>query len=356
VSDGPAFHDLSCLVHVHSTYSDGTATVTELLDEAREAGAEALLLTDHDTLGAREDGREGDRDGVFLLVGVEVSPRDGHYLAFGVDHPIEHRGLSQVEIAAAVRATGGVGFAAHPFSRGGRMLAPGIASRIIRPHDWPAIEHDGGTDGIEVWSVLTDAAESWRTPAEAIRWLRNPEAHVAAGPPEDQLRIWDALSASRRVPAVGGLDDHQRGFRIRGRVRSPVPHRRTFHLVRTHLLCERPLSGDVGADRETIVSALRSGSAWINCPFVAPAHGARLWAEREDGALLPMGGEGTAGRAVLRLRLPRSADLLVLRDGTAIERADAAELDLEISDPGAYRVEARIDGRLWLLSNPVHLR
>ena len=30
--------------------------------------------------------------------------------------------------------------------------------------------------------------------------------------------------------------------------------------------------------------------------------------------------------------------------------------DLPITDPGAYRVEARIAGRLWLLSNPVHLR
>jgi hypothetical protein len=31
-------------------------------------------------------------------------------------------------------------------------------------------------------------------------------------------------------------------------------------------------------------------------------------------------------------------------------------LDLDIAEPGAYRLEARIDGRLWLLSNPIHLR
>jgi histidinol phosphatase-like PHP family hydrolase len=60
--------DVSCVVHVHSTYSDGTATVPELLGAAREAGADALLLTDHDSLGAREDGWEGMHGGVFLLV------------------------------------------------------------------------------------------------------------------------------------------------------------------------------------------------------------------------------------------------------------------------------------------------
>jgi hypothetical protein len=34
----------------------------------------------------------------------------------------------------------------------------------------------------------------------------------------------------------------------------------------------------------------------------------------------------------------------------------AATLDLDLEAGGVYRVEARIDGRLWLLSNPVHLR
>jgi hypothetical protein len=28
----------------------------------------------------------------------------------------------------------------------------------------------------------------------------------------------------------------------------------------------------------------------------------------------------------------------------------------DITDSGVYRVEARIDERLWLVSNPVHLR
>src|SRR5690348_319059 len=112
-------HDLSAVVHVHSTLSDGTATVAELLEAARASGAGALLLTDHDTLAARGDGWAGTHDGVALVVGTEVSPRGGHYLAFGVSGEIAHAGLSEVEIAAAVREAGGVGFAAHPFSEGG---------------------------------------------------------------------------------------------------------------------------------------------------------------------------------------------------------------------------------------------
>jgi hypothetical protein len=341
---------------VHSTYSDGTATVPEIAAAAAAAGADAVLLTDHDSLGARRAGWEGRHGSVLVLVGTEVSPRQGHYLAFGVDREIAHAGRSAAQIAAAVRAAGGVGFAAHPFSRGGRMLVPALARQVVRPHGWPALEDPDGCDGIELWSLTTDAAEGWRTPGEAVRWLRDPEAAIAAGPPAHHLRRWDALSALRCMPAIGGLDGHQPGVRVRGRVHSPLSHRRTFALLRTHLLCERALTGDPAADWPTVRHALAAGAAWLSCPCVAPAYGARLWAERADGGIVPMGAEEAARRSVLRVRLPRAADVRVVRDGSPWRHARGSALDFDIAARGVYRVEARVDGRLWLLSNPVHLR
>ena len=352
----PVGFDVSCVVHVHSTYSDGTATVPDLLSAATEAGADAVLLTDHDTVGARRDGWEGMHERVFLLVGVEISPKHGHYLAFGVDEEVSHAGRSAGEIAVAVRAAGGIGFAAHPFSTGGHMLVPSLARRIVLPHGWPALDEPGGADGLELWSLTTDAAEGWRTPAEAWRWLRDPEAAVARGAPPQHLRRWDALSAHRRMPAIAGLDGHAPGIRVGGRVRSPLSHARTFGLLRTHLVADRALTGAVERDRTTLIDALGAGSAWLSCPFVAPVESPRLWAERDDGRAVPMGGECRTQPAVLRLRLTRAADIQVLRDGSPWRTAHGERLDLDLDGPGAYRVEARIGGRLWLLSNPIHLR
>jgi hypothetical protein len=58
----------------------------------------------------------------------------------------------------------------------------------------------------------------------------------------------------------------------------------------------------------------------------------------------------------LRVLLPRPAALTLIRDGRAIHEAHAAHIDLDVDRPGVYRLEARVDGRLWLLSNPIHLR
>jgi hypothetical protein len=135
-----------------------------------------------------------------------------------------------------------------------------------------------------------------------------------------------------------------------------VAHGRTFALLRTHLLCDEPLSGALEADRASLLAALRAGAAWLHCPFVAPAQGARLWAEGAGGGATLMGSEMPAGQAALRVRLPARAEVRLLRDGRPVKEAHTAKLDLPVADPGAYRVEARIDGRLWLLSNPIHLR
>ena len=58
-ADAPRLHDLACVVHLHSDYSDGTATIPELMEAARTAERDVVLLTDHDTLGAKDDGHEG---------------------------------------------------------------------------------------------------------------------------------------------------------------------------------------------------------------------------------------------------------------------------------------------------------
>lgn len=110
-----------------------------------------------------------------------TSPEQGHYLASGVERAIFDRGRSAVEIAAAVRGAGGLGFAAHPLTLGGRMLLAPPARRMVPARGWPALDNDSGCDGIELWSLTTEAAEAWRTPTEAWRWCATQEAQWRTG-------------------------------------------------------------------------------------------------------------------------------------------------------------------------------
>ena len=341
-------HDLSCVVHLHSTHSDGTGTVPEIARAAARAGADVVLLTDHDTLEARRRGEEGWYGDVLLLAGEEVSPlgRD-HYLAFGIDEEIRHRGLDACGIAQAVRDAGGFGFAAHPFSEGSaRFRRPGMPFGGL---DCDAL------DGIELWNFANDTGERIASIRELVRLLATP-ARALDHPPNRNLTRWDELCRTRRVVAIGGLDAHQYGKRIGPIVPLRVmAYHRTFRLIRTHVLCEEPPRRELELDRELVFGALRAGRCFIAVDSVAPARGFRF-----EAADVPMGGEAPAGRRTLHVRTPLPARLRVLCDGREIACAGGTTLDVEVEEPGVYRAEARRRARgrerTWILSNPVYLR
>src|ERR1700742_653782 len=199
--------DACCVVHVHSVFSDGTGSVPVIVDAARENGVDVVLVTDHDTLRARRAGHERWHDDVLVLIGEEVSPKRGnHYLAFGLDRRIRHKGLDAHEIIRAVKAAGGFGFAAHPFSVGNARLN----ARLATPMGFRALD-DPLLRGLELWSHATDLVEgvhSWRA---LFRGFRDP-ARWSPNPPVENLARYDQLCASRRVVALGGLDAHAFGL------------------------------------------------------------------------------------------------------------------------------------------------
>ena len=331
-------YDLACVVHLHSTYSDGTGTVPEIARAAKAGGVDVVMLTDHDSLEAKRRGEEGMHDGVLVLVGEEVSPRGGnHYLAFGIEREIRWGGMTPAQMCDAVREQGGFGFAAHPFSRGSerfRRRAKGMPFRDLEC-----------ADGIEVWSWVTDTAERLPSLREAARFVTRPHL-VVDHPPPDNLAEWDRMCAKRRVPAIGGLDAHQFGKRIAGRV--PIKlmsYKRSFRHLRTHVLCEE-------ISERAVYGALREGRCYLAVDSLAPASGFEFFAEGPQGRV-EMGAEAPAGPYELHVRTPQPAKLRLLRNGEELH-------DRHVTEPGVYRLEARLRAhgaeRTWILSNPVYLR
>jgi hypothetical protein len=343
-------HDLACVVHLHSTYSDGTGTVRQIARAGRHANVDVVLLTDHDTLAARRRGEEGWYGEVLLLAGVEVSPRRrNHLLAFGLDEPVDHEGLDADAICRAVVDAGGIGFAAHPWSQGSRRF-----KRIGEGMPFDALDSDS-LHGVELWSFVTDTAEAAGSIRDVLRFIVAP-GRALDHPPRRNVEAWDELCRGRRMVALGGLDAHQVGKRI-----GPVvplrlmAYRRSFRFIRTHVLCDERPAGELERDRALIFGALREGRCYIAVDSLAPARGFRF--EADD---LPMGAEAPAGRRRLTARTPADAKLRLLRDGQEIAGGTGRELAVEVDQPGDDRVEAeRRAGereRTWNSSNPIYLR
>jgi hypothetical protein len=126
--------------------------------------------------------------------------------------------------------------------------------------------------------------------------------------------------------------------------------------MRTHVLCTALPSGSLVDDRELVYDALREGRCYIAVDALAPARGFAFWASGD----VPMGAEAPFDGQTLHARLPRPAELRLMRDGVQVASVRGASIDFTASSPGVYRVEAELPyrgrPRTWILSNPVYLR
>ncbi len=76
-------------LHLHSTFSDGALTPSELVRTAKSKGLKLIAITDHDTVsGVAEGIEEGKKLKINVLPGIEVSTYDEgevHILGYNID-------------------------------------------------------------------------------------------------------------------------------------------------------------------------------------------------------------------------------------------------------------------------------
>ena len=133
-------------LHMHTTASDGWPTPTELVDHAaRRAGLNVIAVTDHDTIeGAlRAADHAAKRKRLHVIVGEEVSSRDGHIIGLFLERRVK-AGMSGAATVHAIHDQGGLAVAAHPFWRTTRQVRNGKVHGV----GWLAAELD--FDGVEV--------------------------------------------------------------------------------------------------------------------------------------------------------------------------------------------------------------
>jgi predicted metal-dependent phosphoesterase TrpH len=109
--------------HVHTTrYSpDSDIRPHELIEAARTAGLDGVVITEHDEQWRPDELAElaARADGLVVLSGVEVSAREGHFLVYGLpDLQGVDAGIALGDLLDVADRRGAAVVAAHPFRWG----------------------------------------------------------------------------------------------------------------------------------------------------------------------------------------------------------------------------------------------
>lgn len=352
-------HEIVINLHMHTPYSDGFSRHADIAKEALRAGLDAVIVTDHNVYveGVEDYYSEGDRR-VLLLVGEEVhdqarQPQKNHLLVFGANKEMATLAWDVQRLLNAVRQAGGLAFLAHPKD----PHAPAFGEDDLSWEDWEV----QGYTGIELWNGMSEFKGHLKSYLHGFYYAFNPE-RIAVAPFPEVLVKWDALLESgQKVVAIGGSDAHALPVKLGPLKRVLFPYEFHFRCINTHLLLERPLSGELEEDRAAILDALRLGRAFVGYDLPASTRGFRFSANGiEKNA--QMGEEINAAKGVtLQVRLPQKAFCRLVRHGQVVEEwRNQATCSHITSQPGAYRVEAYIPykGKLrgWIFSNPIYVK
>ena len=106
-------------IHLHTIYSyDGTASLSAVLNRAKQIGLDVIAITDHDEIrGALKAMELAPSYGVEEIPGIEITTADGDLLAFFIKEKVD-AGLSLIKTVLRVREQGGVCIAPHPMAGG----------------------------------------------------------------------------------------------------------------------------------------------------------------------------------------------------------------------------------------------
>jgi predicted metal-dependent phosphoesterase TrpH len=137
-------------LHMHSTYSDGCATIEEILEHVQQnTDLDVIAITDHDVIEGALHARDLWAKGSYrfdFIIGEEVTTAEGHLLGLFIEQRIP-MGLSMERSIDLIHEQGGLAIVAHPLHRFFRhSCQKAVMDRIHASKDvW--------FDGIETWNA-----------------------------------------------------------------------------------------------------------------------------------------------------------------------------------------------------------
>ena len=342
-------------IHVHSKYSDGSGSVSEIMEAAQRCSLDFVILTDHNNIRARLDSVEKFWGRTLLIAGEEISTNAGHVLSIGAQRSHYAPELNDLSrLIQEIHSDSGFAFIAHPDHPRLRWKSPGFF----------------GADGMEI----INADSEWRndSPREVVdaliaELIGLPGMNYLLNTPAKNMQRWDEELRNRRMVGIGSVDAHAR-IKLGGERYIGFPsYQQMFGLLNTFVILDEKLSLEQQIARGQMVDALKRGRVFFALQSLGDATGFEFYGEYDGEIALPQDTlfcEGDSTGA-LRVIVPTNENLAVhlYRNGSAAKIAHSSDSRFAIRESGIYRIvvfQERIQfpwfsRRLvpWIFSNPI---
>jgi hypothetical protein len=299
-------------------------------DLAKTAQIDFIVLGDSVKPGDSDFGIGGFTSDILFIPGGAFAVNGGEIVAVNL-HAAVAPNLTAGDLIAAIHDQGGLGIAADP-------------TKFSSSADYAL------ADAIEVYNQRS----TWSAESATTLYLRAiffGIDHFLSGldvRPDANFALYDQMTAGARVTMLAGFGEPD-DLAVFGSKVGTL--RQLFLFYTTHLIARE-------RDTVPLLEALRLGHSYVSFDYLGYVGAFAFFAQNGESKTM-MGDEvQSASGLALKAELPSEADRIVMyRDGAEVASAEnAMKLEFAPKSPGAYRIEAYRNGRMWILSNPVYVR
>jgi hypothetical protein len=175
------------------------------------------------------------------------------------------------------------------------------------------------------------------------------------GPTSGALEKWDEIARERSVAGIGSADVHAHLYR-KGPIRLTIfPYKVQFRSIRTHLLLDDPLSGNIETAQKQIFTAIRRCRVFVSNFRWGDAAGFSFYA-KSGNKIHQMGSRPRlASDMTLCMSSPREATVRIIKDGKTYKEHLGQSIEIPVAESGLYRVELYIGDKGWVYSNHIKI-
>ena len=360
-ADNPeGFYDYRGVMNVQTHLSLGSSSALEIIEEAKKAELDFLILTDVNQFDHSES-MNGYSGNVLVMNEGEYSFLDSRLLYLS-DHPPAHAEDASLFFTDLLSQKNpqnrdGLLILAHPFRDGPTWTGP-----------FPP-----GLDGIEIVNPKAIASRAWKRSRFDVFWSCviypfSPEYAFLRlfREPEDELTLWDQVGKETPLLGFAGADASARAIPLADYLIKFPSYQISFGIAHNHVLLDSELTGRYPKDRQKILSALKAGHFYVSLDLLGNPKGFSTVIHDHD-KIIPMGSKikwhpGLRLHASLAHEPLYYYELVLLENGERIKTSNSTELDVMLTHPGNYRVIVRVspalplpDGKrwiTWIYSNP----
>lgn len=337
------YYDYRGVTNVHSNASTGSGDYTEILRSAKKSNLDWLILTEVNQPSPPEF-IEGYFQDMLVMTGGEYSYFDSRLLYYGSDTPPVGTSQTQVFFADILSQSNRINdlvVMAHPYY-----------SRYVWSGDYPK-----GLDGIEVINLKSVLDKTWKESKgrmlfSLLLYSFNPNIAFMNiySSPDDELVLWDQLNRKQKTIGFAGNDTTARVPISDTKFLKFPSYSTSFGLVSNHVLLEAELTGNYKSDSQKVFEALQSGQFYMALDFLGSPKG--FYAEVRSGdSVYPIGSKiKMKDNLSLITEMPQEMSapfqVNVKKDGEHYSTSTSVKTVLNISAPGIYRIEVRVNPRV----------